>query len=331
MSGGYKMDNGFINTLNRNYSAIFNFTGGLDSQEAVMSIALQYTMANKMYNGLQQEEMMKKINAGRRFASVVNSYSKERILLEKVAAKIVAQGEVDSAIKELHLKQELLVANGFKNDYYCLLAASYLQDELHAQRAITFYEEMKKQQRFLTRRSDYPIAVLLTRNGEANLKAHVQTIYQYYNALKEQGFKMGDELQTLAQILTFYKVSYVDAIPQYVAHLRKELEIRNMKIRKNLYPSLGLLAITGADTQRVEQVVLLQEELSKTKNLKYISHMAFVIAVQKVLHDYKEVNESLTTSQSFDWMDLFIYSDLLFALPKVLLESLLPIDLNFFN
>ena len=328
MNGGVFMDSAFIERLRRNYHAHFNFTG-TTSFEGGFSIALQYTLNNRVYSGLQHEKVVKQLRLPTPLGSVMHGYGNDPVLLDKIAAKFIIDGHIDESIAQLHKQIQVLKDAGFSSGYNLYYAALFLQDAAHAKRAKLFFDEMKRNQRILTRKSDYPITVLLTKR-DGDVKQLADTVYKYYEALKEQDFKAGDQLQMLAQYLAFYSEHFVTDLVGYAVQLKKQIAAHGLRVTRNIYPFIGLLALNATNEMKLSEVLQTMNHILQQKDFKHMKMLAFSAAVFKSLTE-KTTEETLTFEQEVEWFDLMLYSDIFLVLPKMLIESIISLDFNIFQ
>ena len=322
------VEKAFIDLLDRNYNKVFNFTGS-STMEGGFSVALQYTLNGRTYSGLEHEAVVKKLKMPMPLGSIIHGYGNDPILLDKIAAKLIIDGNVDESISQLHKNIALLKEKGFSNGYNLNYSALFLKDEAHAERAKQFFREMKSNQRFLTRKSDYPITLLLTQQS-VDVVQLADTIYEYYQALRQHQFKAGDQLQMLAQFLAFYSPTFEPKMVDYTVQLKKQVSQGSIRVTKNLYPLIGLLALNATDNKKLEEIFALKAAITAHKTFKHFSNLAFSAAVFKTLTDEK-VEGAITHEQQLEWWDLVFYSDLFLVLPKALIESVLSVDFNIFQ
>ena len=88
---------------------------------------------------------------------------------------------------------------------------------------------MKKHHFFLTSDDDYTYAVLLGKRG-FNPVEHAKSMRMYYDALRREGFRSGNELQWLSQVMTYVhmKISihpYCQGI-EVLHHFKREKKVR---------------------------------------------------------------------------------------------------------
>ncbi|MER1998125.1 MAG: DUF4003 family protein, partial [Lysinibacillus sp.] len=261
--------------------------------------------------------------------SVLHGYGNDPILLDKIAAKFIIEGHVDESIAQLHKQIQVLKDAGFSSGYNLYYAALFLQDAAHAKRAKLFFDEMKRNQRILTRKSDYPIAVLLTKRG-GDPKQLADTIYKYYEALKQHDFKAGDQLQMLAQYLAFYSEHYVAELVDYAVQLKKQIAAKALRVTRNIYPFIGLLALNATTEAKLQEILQTMQQILQQKDFKNMQRLAFSAAVLKSLTE-RTTEETLAFEQQIDWLDIMFYSDIFLVLPKMLIESIVSLDFNIFQ
>lgn len=320
----------FISDLTKNYTKVFNYTGGHPNIETCLSIAAQYTIANREYSGVAQEEIINKLRNKDPFYSPFWTLLSNNSLRQKLAAYLILSGDIEAKLVKAKKGEELLDSCGFDKSPYRSFASFFVEDTAHAIRVNALHRELKKRQRWLTRASDLPFIVLLTKNSNEQSEKQAESIHHYYQVLTKYDFKTGDSLQALAQILTVYKVDYVEELALYVKQLKLELEQRNVKMKRKYYPFLGVLAIIATDTQLIEQIVSCTKALQESSVLKGMKEMAFILAVQKFVQEYKE--HIMMTSDKLDYTLLVDFMDMFFHFPGIAIEgigSLLEIEFPF--
>lgn len=321
------MEQSFIQLLATNYSKIFNFGGNVTPMGG-FSIALQYALRGYTYNALQHEAVVKQLKMPQPLGSVMHGYGNDPVLVDKIAARFIIEGNVEQSVKDIHRKINILKAHKFSSGYNLNYSALFLQDEAHAARAKQFFNEMKSNQWFLTRKTDYPIAVILTKQPH-DPKQLAETVYKYYEALKVE-LKSGDQLQMLAQFLTSYSPNFEPKLVEYTLHIKKYLQEQNVKVPRSVYPSLGLLALNATTEETLQYMLALRKEILKDKKFELRPELALMGVVLKSLTDEFTAG-ALTAEMPLDWVDLMLYSDVLLVLPKTIIEGVLSADFNFFN
>ncbi|MFF5996358.1 DUF4003 family protein [Lysinibacillus sp. KU-BSD001] len=321
----------FIQKLETNYDKVFNYTGGQPDLQIVISLAAQYTYAGRTYSGLEHQAIIDQL-ACNESINVFSTYGSDIRLQYKIAADLVLKGNVKEHLAQLNKNDRLLAECGFSRSLYRMVSAFFVKDVAHGMRAKKLYDEMNKYHPMLTRKSDFPFAILLTANNTESASAHAQTMNHYFKSLRERGFKLSDALQSLTQILMFFDVHEHKELVDYVAQLKIEFEHRGVQVKKIHYPFIGLLALTATDLQLVEEIVKLEQQLRSSRVTNGVKELGLIIAIQKLVFDYAEVQQAIHTTQMTSWADLLQFSDglLYFSFHFIDgLTDLLDINLNF--
>ena len=322
----------FIQMLEENYTKVFNYTGGHPDLRIVASLAAQYTYAGRIYSGVEHQAVMDKMTSGKAPFCVFRPCSRNIGLLYKVAASLLLQGNIEERALLVEEKDAFLHECRFARSPYRVISSFFLKDQAHAGRAKKLYDEMSKQHPILTGKSDFPLAVLVTASEDHSIEQCAQTMHHYFNALRTLGFRAGDSLQTLTQMLTLHDAFFQQEFAEYVAQLKIELEKRGIHIKRLHYPFLGILALAAADLQAVEEVAVLEEQLRNTKALKGVKEFALVIAIQKLIREHVHLQQAIDIQRLTAWQEIELLGDFLFDLPAGVTEGLaglLDIDLNF--
>jgi hypothetical protein len=322
----------FIQLLESNYTKVFNYTGGHPDLRIVASLAAQYTYVGRTYSGVEHQAVMDKMTSGDLQFHVFRPCSKNIGLLYRVAANLLLQGNIEEGAFKVEEGDALLGESGFSRSPYRVISSFLVKDKAHAERAKGLYDEMNKHHPILTRKSDFPLAVLLTAADEDNIVLRAQTMHDYFDVLRTKGFKAGDSLQTLTQILSLYDAHFHKELSEYVVQLKIELENRGIDIKRLHYPFIGILALAAADLQVVEKIVLFEEQLLKKKALKAVKELALIIAIQKLIRDNNEAQKIIEPPRFTIWQEVLELGDFFLYLPAGAadgLSGLLDIDLNF--
>jgi len=201
---------------------------------------------------------------------------------------------IEEEIDRLFAKQRILRNFGFRNTAHSYLAALFMTDDANfydkeAKQAKSLYDEIKKQHFFLTSDDDYAYAVLLGKNGSDPVE-HADSMRTYYNALRATGFRAGNELQWMSQVITY---RCVDFNPSLVLRAVEILErfSRDTRIRPIHYPMIGFLVAFKVTDCALLAIVELSHSLGESKPFKRQKEMALSIAIGYVLHDLIEIME----------------------------------------
>lgn len=315
----------FISQLESNYTKVFNYTGGHPNLETCVSIATKYTLAGKVYSGVELQKIIDAIADKEPLYSPFWTFRTNAALLPKVASYLLLAPNMNEELEKAQKGEALLEANGYKKSAYRSLSSFFIEDTAHAVRVKTLHQQLKKLQPFLTRNSDLPYLVVLTaRASEGEEHERAKSVQAYYKALQKLDFKMGDSLQSLAQLLTLYNVTYVEELALYVQQLKIEFEKRGLKMKRKYYPYLGVLAVRATDTAQVERITELVHALKRSTALKGVQDLAFMIAVQKFMHDYSNtaIEDVTITRSNVEEGWLYVFIDLLFNFSSVAIDGI---------
>lgn len=213
-------------------------------------------------------------------------------LLPVMAAFLDKPGvHIQEEVEKLFKKQAALREVGFRNTIHSYLAALLLSDEegtyqKEAEVAKQLYDAMKKQHFFLTSDDDYSYAVLLGKRTEDPIQ-HAHSMRTYYDALRAQGFRTGNELQWLSQIMTYL---YQGFDPLLVSRAIEVLEYlkKGTKVRPLHYPMIGFLTVLDVNNEKIDQIITLTAILENTKAFKWNREMALSLAIGYIIHDITE-------------------------------------------
>lgn len=322
----------FIQQLEKNYDSVFNYTGGQPGLQMVTSLAAQYTYVNRTYSGLEHQAMMDRMTSGESMFSIFQTYSSNSNLLYKIAAHLLLRRNVEEHVMDLKKKDAILAECGFRPSPYRLVSAFFVKDSAHGVRAKKLYDEMNKLHPILTRKSDFPFAILLTANNDDNIALRAETMNCYFRKLRELGFSLGDALQTLTQILTLFDVHYNEELAHYVAQLKIELENRGVHVKRVHYPYIGMLALTATKLQLIEEIVKLEKQLQHSKATRGVRELALVLAIQYLVRDYQGAQQAVNSTTFTGWLELFQFSELFLYFSFDIangLTNLFGIDFNF--
>ncbi|SOC39218.1 DUF4003 family protein [Ureibacillus acetophenoni] len=290
-------NNEFIELFEKNYEKVKSHLGwSVDKRVAVM-IASSYSSKGKSFNEQTFNEVIQAIKQQTKWYHTLRVSGN---LQYCIAMMLDGKGDTNSLVNELLVNEELLKSVKFTRTQYSYIAALFLpNDEANkktiAENAQKLYKTIRKHHPFLTSYEDVPFAVLLSSEVDDSEK-RAAIMNRYYKELRENNFYMGNELQWLSQILTFYGTEYVEQLVPYVIEIRKQLNDNGIKIKHIHYPILGFLAIAGTNTAQINEISNLFKELSKLKLLRWYKDIILSIAVQKYLCDLVNVNESLEMS-----------------------------------
>lgn len=208
-----------------------------------------------------------------------------------------------------HLK--LLKEKGFKKSRY-LPMMSYTLDSIMfddkvqdmaiqtesyrngvVEKAKLAYDEMKRNHPWITGGEDYPLALLIAHGDKSS-----ERIESIYSRLNGHGFKKGNELQNLANILAVSDEDERTLIDKAVQMERRCRE-REFKIKPIMYAGLGIMALVDDETDPMDKVIGLSNELRKMKKFKWLDrNLLFMFAVLLVSEEVKKELSGKTIMES---------------------------------
>lgn len=304
-------DEQFIKDFQINYTKVFNYTGGHDS-ELMNLLATKYTLAKREFSGVKIQKTLEEIQLklGKPI-DIKSGYA--------LAFSLFQTNNFNDELENLSESVELLLQAEFKPSSHLILGAFYLnkEDLKHIERARILFNELNRQQRFLTSKEDIPYIIYLTKQ-DADGFVQANTIVQYYTELRKHHFAMGNHLQALAQILTLYDPVYHPVLIQYVVRLKDELLLRDVKVKRHHYTYLGVLALAATNEFKIEEIVSLYRQLVRIPPFKGAKEQALTVAIQKVIQDVLEVQNLVHMSslsklgEIVDMLDVVLIIDFSF-------------------
>lgn len=146
-------------------------------------------------------------------------------------------------------------------------------------------------------------------NQQKNPEKLAQTMRQYYDVLMKTGFKSGDALQAMSQLLTLYNEVYEPMLVDYVVAIKQSFTEHNMKIKKKYYPYLALLALAAATSEVVDEIIEMKQELAKLAMYAVEQEYALMTATQYVLQKLIENDQLANFKDSLLFMQALDMSD----------------------
>lgn len=316
----------FIQLLSQNYERMELFFGTNETSNIRIPLANQFTFSRETFNGPKFDDSVKKIHKQKpkkKLIDILSPSNNISALTYRILVHLVLHPEPEQELKRLISNEQLLIKAGFKNSAYQNIAALFLTDEEHAFRAKKLHTEMKKHHYFLTGKDDIPYAVLLT-NQSSNYGTLAETMRQYYDGLQKEGFKIGDSLQAMTQLLALYQEEFQPTLIEYTVAIKQSFTNIKVKVGKKFYPYLALLALVAATSEVVDEIIELSQELKSLSMFAREKEYALITATHYVLHSLIEnnqladFNDSLLFMQAVD-MSNFI-NDMTFFLALDILD-----------
>lgn len=289
----------FRKDVEMTYEQVKSLAGWTVEKDVVLTITSYYVTSEREFDAENLNRAMDAIKEKTGWFSPLRGN-----LLPMIAAFLDRPGvDIEEEVHHFFEKQRMLRSVGFRNTIHSYLAALLMTDDAdfydhEARQAKALYVEMKKKHYFLTSDDDYAYALLLGKRG-FNPVVHAAEMRTYYNALRAQGLRGGNELQWMSQVLTYIDVSFDESIveraKEIVGHLKPHVKVRPVH-----YPMIGFLTVFGVTNEQLDTIINLSKALEKTQLFKSKKEMALTIAIGYVVHklveDEKTISISLATS-----------------------------------
>lgn len=319
----------FIQLLNYNNERMELFFGADVPSTARIALAVQFTFSRETFNGPVFERDVKDLhdNNGKSkqtFFEFFSTPSNKSVLTYKMLAHFALHPQPEQELHRLKLNEKALMNAGIKNSGYQQIAALFLQDEAHAGKAKVLHDEMKKHHFFLTGKDDIPYAVLLTKKQKDPAKL-ARTMRKYYDALHGKGFKNGDALQAMTQLLPLYDEEFQPVLVDYVVAMKESFINKSVKVKKKFYPYLALLALVGATSEVVGEIIEMEKALVRLPMFMDMQPYALMTAAQYVLKKLIENDMLATFNDSLLFMQALEMSDYIGNIPFLLAFDILDI------
>ena len=281
------------------YDDVKSLAGWSVDKNVVLTITSYYVTAAKEFNAVDFSRAMAALKDRAGWFSPLRGN-----LLPMMAAFLTQSEEtVDAEADRLMEKQRALKQAGFRNTIHSYLAALLMDDDANrfqeeADRAKKLYDAMKKEHYFLTSDDDYAYAMLLGKQGEDPVE-HAKAMRTYYDALRKEGFRTGNELQWLSQVMTYMDISFQ---PQLVKRAWEIYEMlrEDTKAKSVHYPMVGFLTVFDVGDEKIREIIQLTKQLEQSKRFRWNKEMALSVAIGHVMHRLTEradqVSVSLATS-----------------------------------
>ncbi len=281
------------------YEKVKSLAGWTVDKNVVLTITSYYVTSEREFDAQSLSRVMDALKSKSSWLSPLRGN-----LLPMMAAFLDKPGaDIDKEVNRLFAKQQVLKGIGFLNTIHCYLAALLLTNDIElyeneARQAKKLYDAIKKQHFFLTSDDDYAYAVLLGKRGADPIE-HAKSMRMYYDSLRTEGFRSGNELQWLSQVMTYIHIKFDPSLVSRAAEVVTHFK-RNTKVRPVHYPMIGFLTVFGIDDVELQNIVELTHSLEESKPFKWNREMALSIAIGYIMHKLTESAEaecvSLATS-----------------------------------
>ena len=277
------------------YEKVKSLAGWTVDKDVVLTITSYYVTSEREFDAESLSRAMDAIKEKTGWFSPLRGN-----LLPMIAAFLDKPGvDIEQEVARLFDKQRILRAVSFRNTIHSYLAALLMTNDAdlyddEARQAKALYGEMKKQHYFLTSDDDYAYAVLLGNRGYNPIE-HAKSMRMYYDALRKEGFRGGNELQWMSQVMTYVKVSFDQAFVSRAIEILDQFK-RQTKVRPLHYPMIGFLTVFEVQNNDLQRIIDLTLSLEESKILKWKREMALSIAIGYVMHELTEKGETANIS-----------------------------------
>lgn len=196
-----------------------------------------------------------------------------------------------------------LVSAGFSKNNFTYIAAMLLvttnAEDLKSlsERARVVYKKMREEHLFLTGHSDYPLAVMLALNDRQTdeLIFHIEDLY---SKLSQNGFRKGNDLQSMSHILSLEENSQSEDMVALSTEIYDKMKKEGIKPKSMFYPQIALLTLIEKGNDNLSEIKAIWEQLNKEKLFKWKKDINFMMAVNFVISDKIDHSSLLQTNLS---------------------------------
>ncbi|WP_176167210.1 DUF4003 family protein [Mesobacillus jeotgali] len=198
---------------------------------------------------------------------------------------------------------QALVSAGFSKNTFTYISAMLLAtenpDDLKSlsERARSIYKKMREEHLFLTGHSDYPLAVMLAQN-ELQSDEMIFQIEDLYSKLSQNGFRKGNDLQSMSHILSLHENSTADDLVALSTEIYDRMKKEGIKPKTMFYPQIALLTFMEKGSDHLTEIKEVWEQLNAEKLFKWKKDINFMMAVNFVISDKIDHSSLLQTNLS---------------------------------
>ncbi len=241
-------------------------------------VALGHTMGDKSLNTNQIKEIKQYIKQNTGMFSPFKGTPLFPLSGLVSANAANPKGEVDRMINNY----DVMKRAGFKQTTYLptalyTLATVYEGSDFsgHADRAMTVYQDMKKNHPFLTSGDDYALAVLL-----ADSQQPLSKIEEIYEALRAAGFGATNGLQMMSHMLTLSEESVAVLVSRCV-EINNQLKANKLRISSMYYAAIALIALMG--DHLIDDLIEVASHMKKSKHGKWLDKGMNVLMASAII------------------------------------------------
>jgi hypothetical protein len=266
------------------YEKVKSLAGWTVDRNVVLTITSYYVTSDREFDAESLSRSMDAIKQKAGWFSPLRGN-----LLPMMAAFLDQPGvNIEEEVIRLFEKQRILRTFGFRNTIHSYLAALFMTNDKEsydneARLAKALFGEMKKHHFFLTSDDDYTYAVLLAKRG-FNPVTQAKSMRMYYDALRKEKFRAGNELQWLSQVMTYVNEDFNPSLIARATDIYHYLA-RDTKVRPIHYPLIGFLTIFSVSDKELQKIIELASALEESSTLKWKKEMALSLGIGYVIHE----------------------------------------------
>ncbi len=251
----------------KNVDILRQTAGKWIDKRLVLLTAAQFAAKQELIDGKEFTAVTDKLK------KAVSIFSPLRTITFPITGLLMMKkGNKDTLINDLLEQYETLRSAGLYSSPYTYIAAFLLNPATKPERIKNIYDEMKRYHVFLTSSEDYPAAVIMANRPESAEKL-VSASEEYYRFLSQNGFRKGNDLQFLANMLVMNGM-FQKKTARLVLSAKQELENNGLKTKATHYPALGVIALSGKPKESAEIAL----KLKASPVLNWSKDMAIVLA-----------------------------------------------------
>lgn len=259
-------------------------------------LSFLYVMNDSNLDPIELDHMSKRITEQVKWFSPFRSYQKYLVSAYLITKYSHSEEQLNIV---LSLFDQLREA-GFSNNAYTIICALTLldhQDRMDLERIKAIYKEMRNKHLFLTTQSDYPLATLLSFR-EQEIPTLIDDIEYYYQALSNQRFSKGNDLQFLSHILHLLNEGNREQMVERVIETSENFKRHEIKLRKTHYSMLGILSVVHLTDDDYEQMKDAIDYLNHYPHIRYNKLLNTTFAAMLLVLDKVEDKDLISTNLS---------------------------------
>ncbi|MGE6631583.1 DUF4003 family protein [Bacillus sp. NPDC077027] len=275
-----------------------NLKWKVSSTQVLMAIASIYVIQNKPYKSNQLLSIQHILKKQTGFFSPLNA--DHRFILAALLDVYVQNP--DEAFQRIRTIYQRMIQSGFKKDCFTYLSAFILykktNDSSHhdslIDKAMHMYQEMRNHHFFLTSTHDYPFATMLALK-ETTEKNAIVIAETFYQELSKNGFKKGNDLQTMSHLLMLNgNMEPTSACVKIFDELTRLYK----KPKAIHYPDIGLFTYIDEKQHDLPMIVETIEQLNAKKAFRWYKDVNVKTAFLLVMSERQGTPSMLEASIS---------------------------------